>query len=505
MMIDKNYSKEQYIQDVENLSLDEVWDKILSFIKNNGETDFLKVNALGDLYELGLSIKDKNRKKENGIYYTPKDVSDLMADFCCDFIKSDTNICDVCAGTGNLIISVLSAMGKIKRKALLTNGHIFLYDMDELALKIARWKIGYLFGYEYMKKVNVICGDFLSQKVLLPNNNVVISNPPYFKITEVKDEWEKTPLLMASKEYYGVFMEKCIKLSRACVFITPYSFVSGLKFYELRKLLNNTKSKIFVFDNVPGNIFKGKKHGVFNSNTSNATRAAISIIDTTRKKGASVSPMIRFLTSEREKILARNLLESLIDEKHYQKVNDKDKMYYKCFPEDIDTFLKWKKCKERFGSLLSDEPTEYKLDMPTTCRYFTAATRKSLNRDGKHTLYFKDEESRNYAYILLNSSFAYWYWRIYDGAITYATSLLNNMPIKYKLIEDSTHEYIKKICEDAMNRESEYLVYKQNAKKLQENIKIPNKQRDIFNEVIINNLGIEDIDFKKIHNSSFFS
>ena len=60
-----------------------------------------------------------------------------------------------------------------------------------------------------------------------------------------------------------------------------------------------------------------------------------------------------------------------------------------------------------FETLLSNKEAKYRLDVPTTCRYFLSATKRELNREGKNTFYFKDELSYNYAYCILNSSFAY--------------------------------------------------------------------------------------------------
>ena len=504
MKITKEYSKSQYVADVEHFSLDDIWDAILDYVMHYGETDFLKVDLFGDLYELGLSIKDKESKKKNGVYYTPKDVSDLMAEYYVEQMVKGANLCDVCAGTGNLIISVLEQFTSRQRKRFLEGGRVFLYDMDPLALKIAAHRIGYLFGYHYMKNLNIIVGDFLDQTVLLPKKSVVISNPPYFKISEIGETWEKTPLLLKSKEYYGIFMEKCIKQAVSCVFITPYSFVGGSKFFELRRLLNKTDSRIFVFDNVPGNIFKGKKHGIFNSNTSNATRAAISIVNTKKALGAVVSPMIRFQTSERSRILSRDVLDGLLNMDYHQVVSDEEPMYRKCFPEDIQPFEDWCRHSDRFESLLSSEPTKYKLDMVTTCRYFTVASKRDLMRDGKYVLYFRDQDSLNYAYALLNASFAYWYWRVYDGAITYPLSLLYNMPINYKELDEHVKEELGIVCDRIGSTEQDHLIYKKNANKMQENVKFTVEQRGELNELMSRVLGVGYVNFDRIHSPVFF-
>ena len=61
---------------------------------------------------------------------------------------------------------------------------------------------------------------------------------------------------------------------------------------------------IVSFDNVPGNIFCGRKHGIFNTNTANSVRASITVLKKDDAlKGFKVSPLIRFKNEEREKLL----------------------------------------------------------------------------------------------------------------------------------------------------------------------------------------------------------
>lgn len=502
--ITNDYSKANYIEDVENYTLEQIWDAILEYVKTNGETELLKLDNFGELYELGLSIKDKDSKKENGVFYTPLDVAHLLADFFMDLYVSNSCICDVCTGTGNLILSVLSLLDDVTRQSIFENKLLYLYEMDALALKITLNKIGYLYGYNNIENINVINADFLDRTVVLPSNSYVISNPPYYKITDFSDTWCKTKLMETCKEYYAVFMEKCIAQSKGCVFITPFSFVGGSKFKELRLQLNNTESQLFVFDNVPGNIFKGKKYGISNTNTANSTRACISVINTEKKKGCQVTPMMRFATAERSKLLDKSTLLNVISNSKYQLVTEQNSQYYKCQTDKLDMFLKWKENEFIFYDLLSETPTEFVLYMPTTCRYFTTASFRCLNRTGKYTLYFKDKYAQAYAYILLNSSFAYWYWRIYDGAILYPLTLLYTIPINFDSLTLDKKEELLTLAQEIAEEESKYLVYKKNANQIQENIKFDMNIRYRFNEKMIEVLNLNKIDFDTVHSSCFF-
>ena len=106
-------------------------------------------------------------------------------------------------------------------------------------------------------------------------------------------------------------MEKILEENVAGVIITPHSFMGGSTFKVLREEMVEKGGYIFSFDNVPGNIFKGKKYGIFNSNEANSTRAAITIVDP-KMKGYYISPFIRFKTEEREQVLNNDFLDSLL-------------------------------------------------------------------------------------------------------------------------------------------------------------------------------------------------
>ena len=190
-----------------------------------------------------------------------------------------------------------------------------------------------------------------------------------------------------------------------------------------------------------------------------------------------------------------------------QRISEKSTKYYKCFNDLDNLFKTWKSVSDMtFSDLLSNEKTDYSLDMPKTCRYFTTATCKSLDRSGKTVLYFKNLEYLEYAYVLLNSSFAYMYWRLYDGAITYADGLLRSMPVFFNELTDRDKQEIHKIVYEMVSSEDKYLVYKKNANVMQENIKFPVEYREKLNKILFRIIGTT-IDIKaldKIHNNYLY-
>ena len=497
----KTYRLEEYIEDIENNGLAETWNIICEYILKFGESnDFLNINNFGEMYEIGLALQDKKLKKKNGQYYTPDDVALVMSKWF-DLSKGD-NICDVACGTGKLILTYLDYVGFNKARSLLESGKIFLYDIDETALKICETIILTKYGTDLKNKLNIINNDFLNESVVLPDNCKTIANPPYASIRENGYNWKETNVLTDTGELYAVFMEKIITQSKSTVIITPFSFISGKNFYSLRKVLNNYNGNIFSFDNVPGNIFCGRKHGIFNSNTSNSVRAAITVVNSDNDNGFRLTPLIRFKSTERSRLLKCDVLENFLSP-HYQKITNSEKSYYKCFKElqPLYDCLKSKSNNHCLGELISQNG-EYIISMPNTCRYYTTASADILKRNGQIIMNFDNKEIFNYVFCLINSSFAYWHWRLFDGGITYPSGLLMKLPTIYHLLTDDDHLFFEEVTREMIYHAEEYLITKNNIG-IQENIKYPKIYRDKINQRFLKilNTDIPVSTFDLIHSN----
>lgn len=504
----QNYTIEAYKNDLDALGLKKTWQDILNYRKSHSDesvVDILKTCNFGELYEIGLAHVNKISKKEMGKYFTPEDVATLMSEYFDEL--QGYNICDVCCGVGNLILSYLAYIGKDRARKLILSDSLYLYDIDEIAMNICKHSIAFIYGNDCLSHIRCVKGDFISKKITLPSDCKVIANPPYFKINEFGKDWILTDVIKDSKEYYSAFMEKIITNSKASVIITPFSFIGSDKFYSLRQILNDYNGFIFSFDNVPANIFNGRKHGIFNSNCSNAVRAAITVVENKPAiQGFRVSPLIRFQTAERSKLLNKNVLDSMLPNTYLIATENHPK-YPKCFKSLQHIYDTWISMSDStFEDLLSDTETKYRLDVPTTCRYFLSATERKLQRDGKNTFYFKDEVSYYYAYCLLNSSFAYWYWRLFDGGITYPIGLLKTIPIRIQSLSSDEIKTLKTIVNDTKDKESDFLVYKKNASEMQENVKFPDEYRNRFNEFIFATLQIhgQNDAFAPVHSNCVF-
>lgn len=501
------YDLQAYLNDIEHFGLSTVWDAILSWcLKNEGPSGIVSVPNFGELYEIGLAQENKTSKKELGKYYTPEDVASIMSEWF-DGLKAQ-NVCDVCCGTGNLILAYLSFIGKTRARNLIKRGNLYLYDCDETALKICKFSIAILYGEDLLDSIRCVCGDFLDRNVHLPEDCKVISNPPYYKITTPSPSWEITDVIQETRELYSAFFEKIIKGSTRSVIITPYSFLGGDKFYSLRNAMNNYNGFVVSFDNIPGSIFNGRKHGVFNSNTTNSVRAAITVVENKRgKRGFMLSPLIRFKTHERKELLNCQTLENLVNPV-YQTVNDKKTKFYKCFKEHQPILAAWmNNSKSTLRDLVSDKETEYRICVPTSCRYFTTAAKKDLKRTGKRYIFAKDQTAFDFLYCLLNSSLTYWHWRLYDGGINFPLGLLYDLPTFLNLLSDEEIYDLHKIATEMQRKERQHLVYKLNAAAYQENVKFPEAYREKINRIFLRSFGINASgkELERIHSCSIFS
>ena len=95
----------------------------------------------------------------------------------------------------------------------------------------------------------------------------------------------------------------------------------------------------------------------------------------------------------------------------------------------------------------------------------------------------------NKAYIIINSSYMYWWWRISDGGMTLSKTVLLNVKLPDINID-------KNLLTRLESEESTCLVYKLNAGKINENIK---HSSELINDMDTF-LGVEKLSFTKNNN-----
>jgi len=447
------------------------------------KTDLLSNLSIGEisvLYEYSVALCDSASRKSNGQFFTPDDVAAYMAGFSKSF--GEGIWLDPCSGIGNLswhLISVQENPEEFLQKFMV------LSDKDELALLIARTLLTISFQKKRKHLFDELEGKFIPFDFLsvadngsldlfnsdvelksIPDHDFVIVNPPYLA-TDVDHRFETAK----SGDLYAYFLENIIKTSRGFVSITPQSFTNAGKFSSLRKLLlkHYEDLTIFTFDNVPANIFKGIKFGSKNSNQANSIRAAIIIAREGQGK-RRITSLIRWRSSERE-ILFKSIENFLSDvplsDEYFPKVSKKYKKLY----------LRVRKHRT-LGELYGSTVTKFPLHIPSAPRYFIPALKKPVQRASQKTLFFRNAEDREHAYLLINSSFMYWWWRVRDGGMTLSLETISSLPLLEFKVDRSVVAALEK-------SEKTNKVYKQNAGAAQENVKHSKELMKAVNRVVI--------------------
>ena len=426
----------------------------------------LSVGEIGVLYEYSVTFNNSRSRKSNGQFFTPDDVAQFMASFSKKF--SNGTWLDPCSGIGNLSWHLV-AMQDQPEEFLINN--LILSDKDELALFIARtlMTISYQKNHENLFndiKRNFICFDFLSvadkgEMVLfdpvdklseIPKHDFVIVNPPYLALKA--DERFETA---KASDLYAYFMENIIKTSKGFISITPQSFTNAKKFESLRKLIldkfNNLT--IFNFDNVPANIFKGIKFGSKNTNKANSIRVAITIAVPGEGK-QRITSLLRWRSIEREFLFAN--IESFLSEVALTKE------FFPKVSKHYETLYNGISKTKTLSKLITTKKTSFPLYIPSSPRYFIVALKKRVKRASMKQLYFRSEDDRDYAYLLINSSFAYWWWRVRDGGMTLSLETILSIPLlDFKLDKD--------LIQELEESEITNKVFKKNAGVKQYNVK----------------------------------
>lgn len=467
--------------------------KSASELKINFSNDIFNLEHISELYEIALEYTNQQSKKLHGQYYTPKDVCLFMAKKFIALRDDNQSIADVCCGTGNLIIEVLSLLGETDIRSILKNQQLYLFDLDKNALRLAVMKISILFiprgdiklYRSIFKKIRCEVGNFLSSEVTLPKNCIVISNPPYGKLRSDVMVWEGCKT-RNTNDLYAVCMEKIATQSSGAVIISPQSFLGGAKFRTLRKILSNFGGSIWSFDNVPATIFCGRKKGIFNTNSANSVRAAIMILNK-KERGFRVSPMIRFRVNERPYLFSQ--LDTLLGDMRYF-----DEREWTKIPKPLEPLVvALQNTRVRVSDLIEHNPTirkdSLKITIPSTPRYFVTGSKRELGRSSKIEIFARDQECFEKLYLMINSTFSYLWWRVYDGGITLTKSTLLALPVP-----DIVTEKISDLVLEGINMEDNFVITKLNAGKDNENIKLPDEYRKKVNSTILLSMNVADKD-----------
>ena len=207
---------------------------------------------------LGIQkLKSANGQNEGlGQYFTPAKIAEFMASMLETPASKEIKILDPGAGGGVLTSAAVKEL--ISRRNHPSHIEAHLYEIDRSLIETLNQSMSHLkawaaqrevkFNYKIRNEDFVISNSHVltNQGSLFSNENdgefdVVISNPPYFKIP--KDDPRAiscNSIVYGQPNIYSLFMgvsAGCLKTGGQFVFITPRSFAAGNYFQAFRKYL----------------------------------------------------------------------------------------------------------------------------------------------------------------------------------------------------------------------------------------------------------------------------
>jgi adenine-specific DNA-methyltransferase len=226
---------------------------------SKGELPSEYADRLGIHYTQQVSIK---HKKDNGQFFTPIPIAQLMASYC-SLNKNSIKILDPGCGTAVLTCTLIEHL--VDTRSKIDSIDLVLYETDPELIYFSQKTLIYLKYWLSEKGVTLQyllhIHDFIldNAKALKEDYNdelydIIISNPPYFKLA--KDD-QKTiaakELVSGQPNMYSIFMGIAAKLlaeKGELIFITPRSFASGNYFKAFRELFFATVQidKIHLFN-----------------------------------------------------------------------------------------------------------------------------------------------------------------------------------------------------------------------------------------------------------------
>lgn len=213
-----------------------------------------------------------SHKKVNGQFFTPTSIARLLASFC-ELSKTRIKILD--PGCGTTILSCALVEHLIELQKGIEKIHLVAYETDLELIPFSQKALDYLedwllnkgieFNYTLLStdfvlenatvlKENRLPSLFEETKNVEKNFDIIISNPPYFKLSkEDKRVIASKELVSGQPNIYSFFMgiaSKLLSENGEVIFITPRSFASGNYFKAFRELFFNTVQidKVHLFN-----------------------------------------------------------------------------------------------------------------------------------------------------------------------------------------------------------------------------------------------------------------
>lgn len=219
----------------------------------SGERPKLYADRVGEWY---VAQKSAEHRKGHGLYLTPM----LAADFMAEQIQATgerLRMLDPASGAGILACAAIESLISRPNKPAVIE--LVAYEVDPDIIPALRAVLDYLVswcrtGYEVALKVRIEATDFVLAHAealrlfggLIPYQrdetdfDIVISNPPYFKISKADPRAvAAASVVHGQPNIYGLFMAvsaAILKPKGDFIFIVPRSFASGPYFRQFRSV-----------------------------------------------------------------------------------------------------------------------------------------------------------------------------------------------------------------------------------------------------------------------------
>jgi type I restriction enzyme M protein len=145
------------------------------------------IDAFGDAYEYLMAMYASNAGKSGGEYYTPQEVSELLAEITTVDKKEVNKVYDPCCGSGSLLLKFAKVLGKEKVRIGFFGQEINLTTYNLCRINMFLHDINY-------NHFDIAHGDTLTDPKHWDDEpfDAIVSNPPY----SIKWDGDANPLMI---------------------------------------------------------------------------------------------------------------------------------------------------------------------------------------------------------------------------------------------------------------------------------------------------------------------
>jgi len=249
-----------------------------------------KINAnfkqltIKDLEIMFENVIDNEKKKKEGVVYTPDYIIDFILDYSIDIFNKNNStnfipiICDPACGSGGFLLQALKKISTIYKIPLEeTLNYIRGVDINPHSISYTRALIEIFFIVQTKtlpkNNFNLFVMDTLLtdtskylKKINAPNGiDILVTNPPYVKLQHLEEEYRTQLIEKYSKYIHGNFSTSILFILKGynllsnngvLGYITQNNFFTSLTAKNIREYLQNKKALHTIIDFVHTKVFE---------------------------------------------------------------------------------------------------------------------------------------------------------------------------------------------------------------------------------------------------------